>query len=168
MEPSDDSCQGVHRTDASAELCDLPLDRVNLYPAPERSDVLSNPKGGIVMSSPLVGAWEPVSDNLQGVWVCTETHYANVAMPKKRQRSERSEPTPEEAMAAYRDVSALAGTYTVSGSRATFKRAANLTANLIGLDLEFEFNVEGDRLTGRIISGSPAYEGRELVWRKVG
>ena len=120
------------------------------------------------MSSPLVGAWEPVSDTRQGVFVCTETHYANVAMSKNRQRSERSEPTPEEAMTAYRAVNALAGTYTVSGSRATFKRAANLRADLIGRDLEFEFNVEGDRLTARIISGAPQFEGQELVWRKVG
>ena len=76
------------------------------------------------MSSPLVGAWEPVSDAMQGVWVCTETHYANVSIPASRVRSERSDHTPEEAMEAYRDVNALAGTYTVSGSRATFKRGS--------------------------------------------
>ena len=120
------------------------------------------------MSSPLIGAWEPVSDAMQGVWVCTETHYANVSMPASRVRSERSDPTPEEAMEAYRDVNALAGTYIVSGSSAVFKRAANLNADRIGVDLEFEFIVEGNMLRGRIISGSPGSEGRELVWRKVG
>ncbi len=50
------------------------------------------------MGSPLVGAWEPVSDAMQGVWVCTETHYANVSMPASRVRSEGGDPTPEEAM----------------------------------------------------------------------
>lgn len=80
------------------------------------------------MSSPLVGAWEAVSDTDQGISVFTETHFSMVVMPKNRQRSEGSEPTPEEAMAAYRGVRALAGTYTISGSRATFKRVANLKA----------------------------------------
>lgn len=71
------------------------------------------------MSSPLVGAWEAVSDTDQGISVFTETHFSMVVMPKNRQRSEGSEPTPEEAMAAYRGVRALAGTYTISDSRAT-------------------------------------------------
>ncbi len=55
------------------------------------------------MSSPLAGAWERVSDTDQGILVLTETHFSMVVMPKNRQRSERNEPTPEEAMAAYRD-----------------------------------------------------------------
>ncbi len=120
-----------------------------------------------VLLYPIAGAWERVSDTDQGILVLTETHFSMVVMPKNRQRSERSEPTPEEAMAAYRDLYAMAGTYTVSGSRATFKRVANLKANLIGLDQEAEFNVEGDRMTIRQISGG-SRTGAEIVWRKVG
>ena len=119
------------------------------------------------MSSPLVGAWEQVSDTDQGIMVLTETHFGMVIMPKNRQRSERSEPTPEEAMAGYRGVRAMAGTYTVSRSGVTFKRVANLKADLIGLDMEAEFNVEGDRMTLRAISGGTRTTA-EVGWRKVG
>ena len=101
----------------------------------------------------------------QGILVLTETHFSMVVMPKNRQRSKRSEPTPEDA--GYRGVLALAGTYTVSGSRATFKRVANLNADLIGLDLEAEFKVDGDRLTTPTISGGVG-TGAEIVWKKVG
>ena len=57
-----------------------------------------------VLLYPIAGAWERVSDTDQGILVLTETHFSMVVMPKNRQRSERSEPTPEEAMAAYRDL----------------------------------------------------------------
>lgn len=116
------------------------------------------------MSSPLAGAWEFVSDTHQGVWVFTETHYSVVMMRKNRQRIEH-ELTPNEALEAYQSVNALAGTYTVSGSRMTLKRTANLRAELLGGDLEAEFTIDGDRMTVRSISGtiSPRHD----VWRKV-
>lgn len=120
-----------------------------------------------MMSSPLVGAWELVSDTRQGVWVFTETHHSAVAMDKNRQRSEGGEPTPDQAMEAYQAVSALAGAYTVSGSKVTLHRAATLSADWIGQDMEAEFTVEGDRLTLRDISGTRNRPG-PMVWRKVG
>ena len=120
------------------------------------------------MSSPLAGAWQLESDTHQGLVVMTDTHYSAVGMPKSRQRSDSSEPTPEEAMAAYRGVQALAGTYTVSGSTATFQRLANLQADLIGEELVWEFSIEGDKLTRRTKSGaSGALAGAELTFRKV-
>ena len=122
------------------------------------------------MSSPLVGAWELVSDARQGVSVFTETHYSLVAMSKNRQRREGGEPTPDEAMEAYQDVAALAGAYTVSGSKVTLHRVANLRADVIGQDIEAEFTIEGDRLTLRNMSGASRRPAplNQLVWRKVG
>ncbi len=119
-----------------------------------------------MMSSPLVGSWELVSDTHQGVMVCSETHYSIVMMAKNRQRSGGDEPTPDEMIEAYRDVNALAGTYTVSGSKVIFQRVANLRAGVVGLDFEAGFTIEGDELTWRSISGTT--RPREDVWRKVG
>ncbi|MFQ6028634.1 MAG: hypothetical protein ACE5Q6_14200 [Dehalococcoidia bacterium] len=117
------------------------------------------------MSSPLVGAWEFVSDTHQGVWVFTETHYSAVMMRKDRQRIEGRELTPSEVLEAYQSVNALSGSYTVSGSRMKLERTANLRADLIGVDMEAEFTIEGDRMTVRSISGTSVP--RDDVWRKV-
>ena len=118
------------------------------------------------MSSPVAGAWEPVSDTHQGLWLFSETHYSVVITRKGRQRIEGREPTSDEIVEAYRDVNALSGTYTVSGSTVTLKRAANLRADVIGLDVVAEFTIEGDRLTLRSVSGTSTP--REDVLRKVG
>ena len=77
------------------------------------------------MTSPLVGAWELVSDTRQGIHIYTETHYSAVMMPKDRQRIEGREATSDEVMESYQDVNALAGTYTISGSNITLQRLAN-------------------------------------------
>ncbi len=116
------------------------------------------------MSSPLVGAWELVSDTRQGVMVCSETHFSVTMASKNRQRIE--EPTSDQIIEAYQDVNALAGTYTVTGSKLTFQRVATLRVNLIGLPFEADFTIDGDRLTWRSISGT--IRPREDVWRKVG
>ena len=116
-----------------------------------------------MMSSPLVGAWEYVSDTRQGVMVCSETHYSVTIASKNRQRIE--EPTTEDMVEGYQEVNALAGTYTISGSKLTFNRVANIRVNLIDVPFEAEFTIDGDRLTWRSISGSRP---REDVWRKVG
>ena len=120
------------------------------------------------MSSPIVGAWEVVSDVDQGVGVFTDAHFSLVAMPKNRQRSTSSEPTPEDAMESYQTVRALAGTYTISGSTVTLKRVANSRADTVGLDAVMEFGTQGDRMTLKAISGASRATGQEWVWRKVG
>ena len=120
------------------------------------------------MASPIVGAWEMVSDVDQGVVVFTDTHFSLVVMPKNRQRSTGGEPTPAEAMESYQTVRALAGTYTISGSTATLKRVANLRADTVGMDAVMEFSVQGDRMTLKAISGASRATGQEMVWRKVG
>ena len=117
------------------------------------------------MASPLVGAWELVSDTRQGIHMFTETHFSAVAMSKDRQRIE--EPTTDDILEGYKDVVALAGTYTVSGSKITLHRIANTRAEAIGVDIEGEFTIEGDKLTLRTISGTSRRGGVEQVLRKV-
>ena len=114
-----------------------------------------------MMSSPLVGAWELVSDTRQGVMVCSETHVSATLASKNLQRIE--EPTSDEIIEAYRGVNAVAGTYTLSGSKLTVHRIANLRLPNIGQDHEAEVTIEGDRLTWRRTNS-----GMEDVWRKVG
>ena len=116
------------------------------------------------MSSPLVGAWELVSDTRQGVMVCSETHFSITMASKNRQRIE--EPTSDEIIEAYQDVNALGGTYAVSGSKLTYNREVNLRLDIVGIPVEAEFTIDGDRLTWRSISGTT--RPREDVWRKVG
>ena len=121
-----------------------------------------------MMSSPLVGAWELVSDTHQGVMVCSETHYSFTISSKNRQRIE--EPATDDMVESYRDVNANVGTYTVSGAKLTFHRDGTLRINLIEVpavaEFTAEFTIEGDRLSWRLISGTT--RPREDVWRKVG
>jgi hypothetical protein len=119
------------------------------------------------MSSPLVGAWEIESDTLEGLTFFTEKHYSIVFALKGRQRAESSEPTPEEAMEAYRSVNATTGTYTVSGSTLTHQRTANLRAQFIGKELVSEFSIEGDKMNVRVIRGAGSADGSEFIFRKV-
>jgi hypothetical protein len=93
-----------------------------------------------MMSSPLVGAWEYVSNTRQGFMVLSETHYSMTIASKNRQRIE--EPTTDDILEGYWDVNALAGTYTVSGSKVTFNRVANIRVNHIDLPLEAEFTID--------------------------
>ena len=107
------------------------------------------------MSSPVVGTWEPVSeDTREGLWIFTETHYSVVFAPKDRPRIDGREPTSDEITETYRNVDALAGPYTVSGSTLTLHRTAQLRLGLIGVDVVAEFTVDGDRLTLRSTSGT--------------
>ena len=120
------------------------------------------PDGGA--GSPLVGAWELVQDNWQGVAVFTRTHYAIVIMQKERNSPKGDQYTPEEAFEALYTCGALAGTYTVSGSTLTMERTANTRPESIGVTAVWEFTVEGDVMKGRGVSGSAA---DEATWRRV-
>lgn len=75
------------------------------------------------------------------------------------------EPTTNDILGGYRDVNALAGDYTVSGSRLIFNRVANIRVHHIDLPMEVEFTFDGDGLTWRSISGTDRQ--REDVWRKI-
>ena len=115
------------------------------------------------MSSPLAGAWELVSDTHQGVMVCSETYYSLTIAPQNRQRIE--EPTTDDMLESYRNVNAAAGTYTLSGSKATFSRTACIRVNAIDRLLDVEFEFAGDQLTWD--DGNPMRPAHG-VWRKVG
>lgn len=117
------------------------------------------------MASTLAGAWEIVDDDRQGVAVFSDTHFSLVIGPKNRQRSGSGEASVEEVMQLYNSVAEHSGTYTDSGFRATLKRLANTRVDVIDEDMVFDFNVDGDRLTLRVISGA-SRGGGESVWRR--
>ena len=95
------------------------------------------------MSSPVVVAWELVSDTHHGFWVCSESHYSIALMHKDRQRIEGREFTLDETVEVYRNVNALSGPYTVSGSKITLHRTASLKGDSIGVDIKAELIIEG-------------------------
>ena len=117
-------------------------------------------------NNPLVGAWERVSDSRVGVSIYTGSHYVAVMAPKDRQRSS-GEPTPDEALAALNSCPALAGTYTLSGSRITHTRLANSRPHLSGQTFLIDYTIQGDNMTTTSISGGP-FVGSSAIHRRVG
>ncbi len=117
------------------------------------------------MATPLTGAWEAESDDRQGVIIFTDTHFSLVVGPKNRQRSGSGEASVEEVMEVYKTVAANSGTYTVSGSRATMKRLANIRVEVARQDLVIDYTIDGDKLTFRVVSGGRSSRG--TAWRKV-
>ena len=119
-------------------------------------------------NNPLVGAWERVSDSSVGVLIYTGSHYAAVMAPKDRQRSSGERATPDEALEAIRSCQALAGTYTVSGSRITHVRIANTRPELSGHTNVTDYTIDGDTLTHTVVSGAAAASGSSLTFRRAG
>jgi len=117
------------------------------------------------MSSPIAGAWEMVSDSgilgfdssPIGIGVFTDAYYSVVVTEKNRKRFESDEPTDVEAAEAYRTINASAGPYEISGSTIIFHRVANRNPNLTGMNVHWQFTIDGDRLT----TGP-------LTWRRLG
>ena len=119
-------------------------------------------------NNPLVGAWDLVSDLRVGVAINTGSHYAVVMAPKDRQRSSGERATPDEALEAIRSCQALAGTYTVSGSRITHVRIANTRPELSGHTNVTDYTIDGDTLTHTVVSGGAAASGSSLTFRRAG
>jgi len=119
-------------------------------------------------NNPLVGAWDLVSDLRVGVAINTGSHYAVVMAPKDRQRSSGERATPDEALEAIRSCQALAGTYTVSGSRLTHVRIANTRPELSGHTNVTDYTIDGDTLTHTVVSGGAAASGSSLTFRRAG
>ena len=69
-------------------------------------------------------------------------------------------------MEQHQNAGAQVGSYTISGSRATFQTEVSIRASNIGVSDVFEFSVEGDRLTMSGITGP--FERQTLNFRKVG
>ena len=117
-------------------------------------------------NNPLVGAWELVSDSSVGVLIYTGSHYAAVMAPKDRQRSSGERATPDEALEAIRSCQALAGPYTVSGSRITHVRVANTRAELSGHPNVTDYTIVADTMTGTNVSGGRT-TGAGYTWRRI-
>ena len=117
-------------------------------------------------NNPLVGAWDLVSDLRVGVAINTGSHYAVVMAPKDRQRSSGERATPDEALEAIRSCQALAGTYTVSGSRITHVRIANTRPELSGRPNVTDYTIVADTMTGTNISGART-TGAVNTWRRL-
>ncbi len=105
-------------------------------------------------NNPLVGAWERVSDSSVGVLIYTGSHYVAVMAPKDRQRSSGEQATPDEALEALLSCPALAGTYTLSGSRITQVRESNTRPELSKLSAVFDYTIDGDTMTQTVVSGT--------------
>ena len=104
-------------------------------------------------NNPLVGAWELVSDSNVGIRIYTGSHYAVLSMPMNRKRAAGNQATPDEALAALDSCPALAGTYTLSGSRITLTRLANSRPHLSGRTLLVDHTIQGDNMTTTQVSG---------------
>ena len=116
---------------------------------------------------PIVGAWELVSDSRVAIAIFTGSHYAFVGAPKDRRRSAGNQATPDEALEALNACPALAGTYTVSGSRITQIRVANTRPNLSGRPAVVDYTIDGDTLTSTGVSGGAAAPGAVNTWRRL-
>ena len=115
----------------------------------------------------IVGAWELVSDSRVAIAIFTDSHYAFVGAPKDRRRSAGNQATPDEALEALNACPALAGTYTVSGSRITQIRVANTRPNLSGRPAVVDYTIDGDTLTSTGVSGGAAAPGAVNTWRRL-
>ena len=115
------------------------------------------------MRSPLGGAWEMVSDTMNGIAVFTDSYFSIVMAEKNRKRFATEVPTDSEAAEAYRTLSTAAGTYDLAGSTITFHRLANRNPNWTGVDISFDFSIEGQQATMKNDEGDIVW-----VWRKNG
>ena len=114
----------------------------------------------------IVGAWELVSDSRVAIAIFTGSHYSFVGAPKDRQRSSGERATPDEALEAIRSCQALAGTYTVSGSRITHVRIANTRPELSGRPNVTDYTIVADTMTGTNVSGART-AGAVNTWRRI-
>ena len=112
-------------------------------------------------NNPLVGAWERVSDSRVGVSIYTGSHYAAVMAPKDRQRSS-GEPTPDEALEALLTCPALAGTYTLSGSRITQVREPNTRPELSNQSAVFDYTIDDDTMTQTAVASYSSFTLRRI------
>ena len=120
-------------------------------------------------NNPLVGAWELVSDSDAGILIYTGSHCVLVGAPKDRRRSTGNQATPDEALEAIRSCPAMAGTYTVSGSRITHTRIANSRAEVSGRPLFVDYSIDGNTLTYTVVSGAgTAAAGSSATFRRIG
>lgn len=120
------------------------------------------------MPSPLIGAWEQVSDQYVTLALFTESHFSIVGMDKNRKGFKGEQPTRDEIIEAYDTSRSLAGTYTISGNRVTFKRIVNQRPDLSSRETEWEFTIEGDALRLKVVrAASGTSPGLDNVFKKL-
>ncbi len=90
-----------------------------------------------------------------------------LSMPKNRKRAAGNQATPDEALAALNSCPALAGTYTLFGSRITHTRLANSRPHLSGQTFFIDYTLQGDNMTTTSVSGVGTV-GSSVTHRRVG
>ncbi len=90
-----------------------------------------------------------------------------LSMPKNRKRAAGNQATPDEALAALDSCPALAGNYTLSGSRITLNRLANSRPHPSGQTLLVDHTIQGDNMTTTQVSGGVTV-GSSSSHRRVG
>ena len=90
-----------------------------------------------------------------------------LSMPKNRKRAAGNQATPDEALAALNSCPALAGTYTLFGSRITHTRLANSRPHLSGQTFLIDYTLQGDNMTTTSVSGVGTV-GSSVTHRRVG
>lgn len=103
------------------------------------------------MASPLLGAWQLVSDSHEGMMIYTQTHYCNVTVRKGRKQIS-DQPTESEEAEAYRTIGASAGTYVIKGSVATRREEIDRIPQDHVDDADFEFTIAGHVLTWQYVA----------------
>jgi hypothetical protein len=123
------------------------------------------------MSHPLVGAWEIHGEALHALAVFTAKHYTFLVMDAHRKPFQREPPTQAEQAEAFVSFGAFGGTYAVSGNTMTIHRDLARDPGTVGVDYEWEYDVDGDQLRIKVRSGrrgvSRTPRPEEWVLRKV-
>ena len=103
-----------------------------------------NGKTDYKQSSPsLLGTWEYLLDNWEGLFVYTETHVFWILVKKGRKPFQGDRPTEAEKARAFTDSWADAMTYTFTGpSRIAIHRL--FSTNPAAPDFTFEYEIDGD------------------------
>ena len=116
------------------------------------------------MASPLVGAWELISDSEEGIAVFTDTHYSFIFQDKNRKRYPEDSSNDAAELEAYRTHQSQGGTYKVSDSSLAFGREFCRHPGRSGRTLDAEITFQGDMFTFGGV-GQPTSQGR--TWRRV-
>lgn len=96
-------------------------------------------------SPSVVGTYEYVLEGQEGMVTWTETHFIWVLSDKNRKPFQGTEATESEKAAAFTSAFADGGTYKFVGpSRITVHRLFSTNPNLVGKDLTFEYEFEGE------------------------
>lgn len=96
-------------------------------------------------SPSVIGTYEYVLEDLEGMCITTESYVIWVLSNKNRKPFQGEQPTDAEKAAAFDGSFAEVGTYKFVGpSRITIHRLFSTNPNLVGKELTFEYEFEGE------------------------